>query len=402
MTRLPPFPSPARAGHAPPETLFTQVLAHLPEGVWVCDVQSHTVHRNPAAIAIWDGVRDADVSRFPGCLGWWADTGRPIGDDEWGTTRALKAGEAVLDERVEIETTEGVRKVLLTSYIPLEGGCDTSPGCLVLIKDITALHRTEQRLRGAETSLRALSQRLLQVQEAERHRIALELHDDIGQVVAAMRLHLAHLAELAGDGPMSRIANDVLQMSDQLGARLRQIGLGLRPLELDEFGVMAALRSLVASLGRLPALEVRLQVEGGEWRYPSEVETAAFRIVQEALSNAMQHSGCSAVDIRLCMAPTRLGLCVSDDGTGFEPEAALDAALRDGHIGLGGMQERARQAGGLCELRSVAGQGRAPRCARCFPSRRRCREGAAGRRPHPVSRGALGAAGRSARRGRGG
>ncbi|MBU4321937.1 MAG: PAS domain-containing protein, partial [Gammaproteobacteria bacterium] len=111
-------PLPARARHAPPQTLFTQVLAHLPEGIWVCDVQSHTLHRNPAAIAIWDGVRDADASRFPGCLGWWADTGRPIGDDEWGTTRALKAGEAVLDERVEIETTEGVRKVLLTSYIP--------------------------------------------------------------------------------------------------------------------------------------------------------------------------------------------------------------------------------------------------------------------------------------------
>lgn len=357
---LPTSPLPARARHAPPQTLFTQVLAHLPEGIWVCDVQSHTLHRNPAAIAIWAGVRDADASRFPGCLGWWADTGHPIGDDEWGSKRALKAGEAVLDERVEIETTEGVRKVLLTSYIPLKGGGGARPACLVLIKDITSLYRTEQRLRGAETSLRALSQRLLQVQETERQHIAQELHDDIGQVVAAMRLHLAHMAhmaEVAGDGPMAGIATDVLQMSDQLGARLRQIGLGLRPLELDDFGVMAALRSLVASLGRLPALQVRLQAEGEELRYPPAVETAAFRIAQEALSNAMQHSACTAVEIRVTMAPSSLQLSVTDDGAGFEPERALVVALRDGHIGLAGMQERARLADGSCELRSEIGRG---------------------------------------------
>jgi signal transduction histidine kinase len=332
-------------------------LAHLPDGVWVCDLQSHTLHRNPAAVAIWAGVRDADVSRFPGCLGWWADTGRPIGDDEWGTTRALKAGETVLDERVEIETTEGVRKVLLTSYIPLKGVGGASPRCLVLIKDITALHRTERRLHGAEMSLRALSQRLLQVQEDERQRIAQELHDDIGQVVAAMRMHLAHMVEVALDATMTGMATDVLQMSDQLGARVRQIGLGLRPLELDDFGVMAALRSLVVSLGRLPALKVRLRAEGREWRYPSAVETAAFRIAQEALSNAMQHSACSVVDILVSMAPGLLQLTITDDGVGFEPELAQVAALRDGHIGLAGMQERARLADGTCELRSKTGQG---------------------------------------------
>ena len=301
MTRLTTSPSPARAGHAPAETLFTQVLAHLPEGIWVCDVQSHTLHRNPAAIAIWDGVRDADVSRFPGCLGWWADTGRPIGDDEWGSTRALKAGEAVMDERVEIETTEGVRKVLLTSYIPLKGGDGACPGCLVLIKDITTLHRTEHRLSGAEASLLVLSQRPLQVQEAERQHIAQELHDDIG--------------------------------------------------------ILAALRSLVASLGQLPALVVRLQAEGGALRYPPGVETAAFRIVQEALSNAMRHSACTAVDIRVALTPERLQLSITDDGVGFEPERAVVAALRNGHIGLAGIQERARLAGGSCELRSGAGQG---------------------------------------------
>lgn len=355
--RIPTSPLSVRARHATPETLFTQVLAHLPEGIWVCDVRSQTVHRNPAAIAIWEGVRDADVSRFPGCLGWWADTGHPIGDDEWGNTRALKAGEAVLDERVEIETTEGVRKVLLTSYIPLKGGGGVRPGCLVLIKDITNLYRTEQRLRGAETSLRVLSHRLLQVQETERQHIAQELHDDIGQVVAAMRLHLAHMAEIAVDGPTTAIATNVLQMSDQLGARLRQIGLGLRPLELDDFGVMAALRSLVASLGRLPALVVRLQAVGEELRYPSVMETAAFRIAQEALSNAMQHSACADVQIQVTMTASTLALTVTDDGVGFVPEQALVTALREGHIGLAGMQERARLAGGCCELRSEIGRG---------------------------------------------
>lgn len=355
--RIPPVPLSARTRHAAPQTLFTLVLSHLPEGIWVCDEQSHTLHRNPAAIAIWDGVRDADVSRFPGCLGWWADTGRPIGEDEWGSTRALKAGEAVMDERVEIETTEGVRKVLLTSYIPLKGAGSARPGCLVVIKDITTLFRTEQRLHGAEASLRALSQRLLEVQEAERRHIALELHDDIGQVVAAMRMHLAHMVEIAGAGPLGEMASDVLQMSDQLGARLRQISLGLRPLELDDFGVMAALRSLMASLGRHPAVRVLLEAQGDELRYPPAVESAAYRIAQEALSNAMQHSGCKVVSVKVSMVPTALQVTVTDDGAGFDPESVLVAAQRDGHVGLAGMQERARLAGGTCELKAEVGHG---------------------------------------------
>lgn len=356
MMRIPSVPLPARTRHAAPQTLFTQVLSHLPEGIWVCDTQSHTLHRNPAAIAIWDGVRDADVSRFPGCLGWWPDTGRPIAEDEWGSSRALKAGEAVLDERVEIETTSGARKVLLTSYIPLEGGGSGRPGCLVVIKDITTLFRTEQSLRGAEASLRALSQRLLEVQEAERRHIALELHDDIGQVVAAMRMHLAHMVETAGSGPLAGMASDVLQMSDQLGARLRQISLGLRPLELDDFGVAAALRSLVAPLGRHPAVSVRLLAEGDEERYPPAVESAAYRIAQEALSNAMQHSGCKTVLITVSMSPTLLRVTVADDGAGFDP-ASLKVAQLDGHVGLAGMQERARLAGGSCELHTGLGHG---------------------------------------------
>jgi signal transduction histidine kinase len=348
---------PAHPRHTVPQTLFTQVLSHLPEGIWVCDQESHTLHRNPAAIAIWEGVRDADVSRFPGCLGWWADTGRPIGEHEWGSARALRDGEAVLDERIEIETTTGARKVLLTSYIPLKAAGSARPGCLVVIKDITALFRTEQRLRGAEASLRALSQRLLEVQEAERRHIALELHDDIGQVVAAMRMHLAHLVERAGEGPLGEIATDVLHMSDQLGARLRQIGLGLRPLELDDFGLMAALRSLEASLGRHPAVRVLLVAEGDELRYPPGVESAAYRIAQEALSNAMQHSGCEVVSITVSMAPTALQVTIADDGAGFDPEPVLVAAQREGHVGLVGMQERARLAGGSCELHAELGRG---------------------------------------------
>lgn len=338
-------------------TLFTQVLALLPEGVWVCDQFSHTVHRNPAAVALWSGVRDADVSRFPGCLGWWPDTGRPIGEDEWGLRRALKAGQAVLDERIEIETTTGARKVLLTSYVPLQAEAGESPGCVVLIKDITALFRAEQRLATAQTALHALSQRMLQVQEDERRHLAQELHDDVGQVVAAMRLQLARMVQHSPDAVLRDMATDALHNSEQLGAHLRQITLGLRPLELDDFGVMAALRGLVRSLGKRPALAVVLQATGEEHRYPSGVETAAFRIAQEAISNAMRHSHCRTLRVQLAMAPATLRLCVADDGDGFDLQTAQAQALGKGQIGLTGMQERARLAGGQLRVRSRPGRG---------------------------------------------
>lgn len=337
--------------------LLEQVLEHLPVGVFLLDEVGTIGHVNPAGEAIWRGVPHEDVNGYRQYKGWWADSGRPLAPNDWAATRAILQGETVIEDKIEIESAGELRRTILNSAVPLFSDKGGLQGCLVVSQEITALLQTEKRLRRTERTLRALSQRLLEAQEQERRWIAQELHDDIGQGIAAMRLQLARIVESDSEDEASMVAAEALVASGRLGDRLRQICLGLRPLELDEFGLMAALRSMLGSLGSRPALQLGLRCDGEELRYPPALETAAFRIAQEALSNALRHSGCTALQVQVQMRPDSLTLCVHDDGCGFDPgtTAAGEARLRS--LGLAGMEERALSAGGRFELRSQLGKG---------------------------------------------
>ncbi|MGS0757470.1 PAS domain-containing protein, partial [Roseateles sp. GG27B] len=105
-----------------------------------------------------------DIEGYTQYKGWWADTGLPIAPEQWGAARAILKGETSIGECVEIETFGGKRRVILNSAIPLRGDDGEAKGCFVVNQDITALHRSEQRLLGTERTLRALSQRLVETQ----------------------------------------------------------------------------------------------------------------------------------------------------------------------------------------------------------------------------------------------
>jgi len=346
-------------------------------GVRLIDVKGVVRHTNRADQALWEQVRHHDVDGRRQYTGWHADTGQPMAPQDWGVARALSHGTTSLEERIEIETIAGARKVILNSAVPLRDDLGRPQGCFLVSQDITELQHTERRLRRTESTLRALSQRLLEVQEAERRWIAQELHDDIGQGIAAMRFQLARIVEQARDPAACELAAAALSSSEQLNDRLRQICLGLRPLELDDFGLMAALRSLLKSLGNRPALALQLIGDGPELRYPSRLETAAFRIAQEALNNALRHSDCAALAIRVHTEPGLLELSITDDGCGFAVNTAAvnafathtfagssDMATAAGtasearaRLGLAGMAERARSLGSELEIDSQPGHG---------------------------------------------
>ncbi len=358
--------------------LFERVLEHLPVGVCLLDVKGVVRHANRADQALWEHVRHSDVDGCRQYVGWRADTGQPIAPQDWGASQALRHGTTSLEERIEIDTLTGARKIILNSAVPLHDDLGRPQGCFVVSQDITELHHTERRLRRTESTLRALSQRLLEVQEAERRWIAQELHDDIGQGIAAMRFQLARIVEQARDPSASELAAAALSSSEQLNDRLRQICLGLRPLELDDFGLMAALRSMLKSLGNRPALALQLICDGPELRYPARLETAAFRIAQEALNNALRHSDCAALAIRVHTEPGLLALSITDDGCGFAVNTSAANAFatqtfavnsdmatgagtasesRPRRLGLAGMAERARSLGSELEIDSQPGLG---------------------------------------------
>ncbi len=223
-----------------------------------------------------------------------------------------------------------------------------------VVKDISATKQAEQMLTEYSVRLETLSRRLLSVQEEERRTLARELHDQIGQQLAAIKLNLEALAvrhPALSDEP--RLA-DSLELIDQTIGQIGDTSLDLRPSMLDDLGLAAALRSHARREQGRSGCEIL--VHGSVERLPDHVETAAFRIVQEALRNAVTHGRATHIAVDIALGPSGLTLRVSDDGVGFQPAVPLPDP-RPGGMGLLGMRERVELLGGEFELRSAIGAG---------------------------------------------
>jgi PAS domain S-box-containing protein len=224
--------------------------------------------------------------------------------------------------------------------------------------DITALKQQQTELASASARLQQLSRRLLEVQEQERRHLARELHDEIGQVLTVAKIHLQSLTVAPqSEGQISPMEKPV-QLLDRLLAQVRSLSLDLRPPLLDDLGLVAALNWLLQQPNaRTATPRVHLSVPTDFGRCDPTLETACFRIAQEALTNALRHSKAESVDLTLSIQGTALHLTVVDDGMGFDAAAARVRAEEGGSIGLLGMNERASLAGGTLTLLSAPGRG---------------------------------------------
>ena len=206
---------------------------------------------------------------------------------------------------------------------------------------------------ASREQLQVLSRRLLQMQETERRAIARELHDEIGQLLTALRLMLTIHPDLPRDTAISRLA-DAQSIVQNLFERVRNLALDLRPAMLDELGLVRSLIGLFRRYTKRTNVKVRFDHAGLETkRFAPEVETAAYRIVQEALTNVARHAGVSSATVRLRLDSRTLSVVVEDSGRGFSPLGPRS----DSSTGLTGMQERARLLGGSLSVDSAPGAG---------------------------------------------
>lgn len=202
-----------------------------------------------------------------------------------------------------------------------------------------------------------LARRLADHQEADRRRIASVLHDDVGQLLTALKLTLT-LPGLASGGEEAESAlEEARLLTEQALGRVRDVTLDLRPSMLDDLGLADTLDWYLRRSSRQAGLDLELDLDGLEPRPPVRVETACFRVVQEAVGNVQAHAGASSLRVRVRRAAGRLELEVSDNGRGFAVADALERARRGETQGLSGMEERLMLQGGTLEIDSAQGRG---------------------------------------------
>lgn len=215
------------------------------------------------------------------------------------------------------------------------------------------------QLDESNRKLRALSRRAIHVQEDERRRIALSLHDDTGQALSTLIFQLEHLEKRLPQGQeeiKARLASVRKLAADALG-ELRNIIFGLRPSILDDLGLVPAIRWYARTNLEPFGINVVIEVPQEDLHIPEELSTMLFRISQEAINNIRRHSEANTATISLIKANGSIQLLIKDNGKGFDVSKSARQALSRQHLGLLGIQERIELVGGNATVESHPGKG---------------------------------------------
>jgi signal transduction histidine kinase len=233
---------------------------------------------------------------------------------------------------------------------------------------LTLAHMADQ-VRRYQESMRDYIGAITAAQEDERKRLARELHDETIQSLIALGHQVERAQKALGKDP-ALAGQRLEEMRGMVAAtqqELRRFSRALRPLYLEDLGLVPALEALVDDANRAGPLRATLRLEGDSRRLSPELELAAYRIGQEAVQNATRHAGASELTLTVSFQADALRLCIADNGIGFEPPANPAELARAGHFGLMGIQERALLFGGKLEIDGKPGSGTTLRI--CLPDK---------------------------------
>ncbi len=345
------------------------VLDVLPVAVFMADADGQLLEANPVASVLWNGeVPLVGTDRYGLYGGWWPGTGERIAAEDWPLARALRGGEAVVDEEVDIECFDGARKAALISALPIHDRAGQLVGGVVAMVDVTPLKRTQRELRRLNESLEArvtertqqvnaLATELTLAEQRERQRISYLLHEDLQQQLYGTQLQVSLLESSALREDEAAVQAHTERLKTLLDGAIRTtrtLAVDLSPPVLHDEGLEGVLGWLVGHVRERHGLHAELVVNGPCVLPVVEHRVLLFHLVRELLFNVVKHAGTDRARIEVEDEGDRLRIEVSDEGEGFAGDVSHESGSG---FGLYSVRERLRLFGGSLDMVSQPGRG---------------------------------------------
>ena len=337
------------------EELLRQLFEVLPVGILILTKQGKVAEANQAAYNLTGiDASGANIRGIPAAT-LFDSAGKEVTLDAMVANSAARLNQESDNQAYLVKRSDGSERWLTLHSTPID---IETLGTIVVMTDITGVKETEASLSDSGQRLRELLARLTVVEAETRKQAAMLLHDQVGQNLTALIISLQYLSHniASGDsGAVNKTLEDALTILKETVRKTKSIIYELRPSVLDDYGLYPALQWYAGQLSGRTAVNVTAEGHDLLQPLPSATENAIFRIVQEACTNSLRHSGATSIAIILSEDERRFRLEVRDDGCGFDPEDLY----RSGNAGLGltGMRERAHLTGGTLEILSKPGQG---------------------------------------------
>ncbi|MGA2118889.1 MAG: sensor histidine kinase [Bryobacteraceae bacterium] len=336
------------------------------------DLKRYPNDRDSTETALLDGMQDVFIQQrtlYVSVLAAKPDERRrhvqsPVSD------RTVALQKQILDWSGKLRTWNGERlqdadQALVAEFGSLQGGLSRvlkiglGSGLLLVLGSMAYIVRLERQtysryveLARSQHELQRLSSRLVDAQEIERRSLSRELHDGIGQALGALLVDIGRLSTtVSDDRPEVKAQLDNMKsVAERTFQSVRNIALLLRPSMLDDLGLVAALEWQGREVSRRSEIEVSVESENVPEDLPDEYRICIYRLVQEALNNAVRHSGARNAKVTVTRSAKGLAVQVNDDGRGFDPKRVRG-------LGMLGMEERVNRLGGTFTVSSQPGQG---------------------------------------------
>ena len=337
---------------------FESVALAVTQAIWDWDLDTNTVWWSKGIQKVFGYHPEEVTSQFE----WWLE--RLHAEDTDRVIRAIRqaidSGSRTWAGHYRFLRKDGSYAAVLDHGYILHNADGRPVRVIGGIRDISERRKAEEALKNSRRRLRALSARLQSAREEERASVAREIHDELGQVLTAIKLNLDWLERKIGEREHDRSLNPVLdrvvesgEMIDSAIHSVQRIATDLRPGLLDHLGLAAALRQEASRFQKRSGIACTLQLPPDSLGLPRDAATALFRIVQEALTNVGRHAQATTVHITLDADAKHVVLQVEDNGRGIHPEAVADSRS----VGLLGMQERASVLGGELGIEPITPSG---------------------------------------------